>query len=56
MASRKPDLTIDVVIRWDHRITDALMARALARLEQVLNSGISVELRSHRREPKPVRA
>jgi hypothetical protein len=53
----KPDLTIDVVIRWDHRITDAaLMARALARLEQVLNTEISVELRSHRREPKPVRA
>jgi hypothetical protein len=41
----KPDLTIDVVIRWDPRITDAaLMARALARLEQVLNTEISVEI------------
>jgi hypothetical protein len=53
------DLTIDVVIRWDHRITDAaLIAKALTRLEQVLNTEISAELRSHRQqaEPKPVRA
>jgi len=53
------DLTIDVVIRWDHRITDAaLVAKALTRLEQVLNTEISAELRSHRQqnEPKPVRA
>ena len=34
-----PDQTIDVVIRWDHRITDAaLIAKALTRLEQVLNT------------------
>src|SRR6476660_1902224 len=55
----KPDHTIDVVLRWDHRITDAaLMARMLNRLEQVLNSEISAELRANRQqtEPKPVRA
>jgi hypothetical protein len=55
----KPDQTIDVVIRWDHRITDAaLIAKTLTRLEQVLNSEISAELRSDRQraEPKPVRA
>ena len=40
-----PDQTIDVVIRWDHRITDAaLIAKALTRLEQVLNSEIAAEL------------
>lgn len=55
----KPDQTMDVVLRWDHRVTDAApMARALNRLEQVLNGEISAELRSHRQqtEPKPVRA
>jgi len=55
----KPDQTIDVVLRWDHRITDAaLMAKTLNRLEQVLNSEISAELRASRQqtEPKPVRA
>jgi len=53
------DQTIDVVIRWDHRITDAaLIAKALTRLEQVLNTEIAAELRSYRQqtEPKPVRA
>jgi len=53
------DLTIDVVIRWDHRITDAaLVAKALTRLEQVLNTEIAAELRGARQqaEPKPVRA
>ena len=53
------DQTIDVVIRWDHRITDAaLMAKALTRLERVLNTEIAAELRSHRQqaEPKPVLA
>jgi len=53
------DQTIDVVIRWDHRITDAaLVAKALTRLEQVLNTQISAELRSQRlqAEPRPVRA
>jgi hypothetical protein len=53
------DQTIDVVIRWDHRITDAaLIAKALTRLEQVLNTEITAELRSQRQqaEPKPVRA
>ena len=56
----EPDLTIDVVIRWDHRITDAAsMAKALTRLEQVLNTEIAAELRGHRQHaepPKPVRA
>ena len=54
-----PDQTIDVVIRWDHRITDAVViAGALTRLEQVLNTEIAAELRSQRQqaEPKPVRA
>jgi len=53
------DRTIDVVIRWDHRITDAaLIAKALTRLEQVLNGEIATELRGQRQqpEPKPVRA
>jgi hypothetical protein len=54
-----PDQSIDVVIRWDHRITDAaLIAKALTRLEQVLNTEIASELRAGRQpaEPKPVRA
>jgi hypothetical protein len=54
-----PDQTIDVVIRWDHRITDAaLIAKALNRLEQVLNTEIAAELRGQRlqAEPKPVLA
>ncbi len=53
------DQTIDVVIRWDHRITDAaLIAKALTRLEQVLNTEVAAELRGNRQlaEPKPVRA
>ena len=50
--------TIDVVLRWDHRVTDAApIARALTRLEQVLNGEISAELRGSRQiEAKPVRA
>jgi hypothetical protein len=55
----KPDHTIDVVLRWDHRITDAaLIAKVLNRLEQVLNTEIVQELRASRQqnEPKPVRA
>ena len=55
----EPDQTIGVVIRWDHRITDAaLIAKALTRLEQALNTEIAAELRSDRQqaEPKPVRA
>src|ERR1700726_3557616 len=54
-----PGQTIDVVIRWDHRITDAaLIAKALTRLEQVLNTEIAAEMRVQRQqtEPKPVRA
>ena len=54
-----PDQTIDVVIRWDHRVSDAaLIARTLTRLEQVLNTDISAELRQTGLEapPKAVRA
>jgi hypothetical protein len=53
----EPDQAINVVIRWDHRITDAaLIAGTLIRLEQVLNTEIAAELRGHRQEPKPFRA
>jgi hypothetical protein len=39
------DETIEVVIRWDHRVTDAaLIAVTLSRLEQVLNGEIASEL------------
>lgn len=38
---------VDVILRWDHRVTDAaVVARVLTRLEQVLNSEISAEIRS----------
>jgi hypothetical protein len=53
------DQTIDIVIRWDHRITDAaLIAKVLTRLEAVLNGEIAAELRGGRQqlEPKAVRA
>jgi len=40
-----PDRRIHVILRWDHRITDAaVIARVLTRLEQVLNTEISAEL------------
>src|SRR6202012_1925453 len=40
-----PDNRIDVLLRWDHRITDAVVAaRSLTRLERVLNSEISAEI------------
>src|SRR6202023_578193 len=42
----QPDQSIDVIIRWDHRVTDAaFMAGILTRLERVLNAEISAELR-----------
>ncbi len=53
------DQTIDVVRRWDHRVTDAaLIARALIRPEQVLNTEIAAEIRSIRpvAEPRAVRS
>ena len=44
----RPDHSIDVIIRWDHRVTDAaFIARVLTRLEQVLNTEISAELRGN---------
>ncbi len=53
------DRTIRVVIKWDHRVTDAaVIAKTMSRLEQVLNTEISAELRGHRQgaERQPVRA
>jgi hypothetical protein len=53
------DQTIDVVIRWDHRVADAaFIATTMTRLEQVLNTEVAAELRSQRpqAEPKPIRA
>lgn len=51
----EPNQTIHVVIRWDHRVTDAApIARVLTRLEQVLNTEIAAELRAA--GTKPVRA
>ena len=50
------DERIDVVVRWDHRISDAaFIAYVLTRLEQVLNGEISAELRDlgPQTEPKP---
>jgi hypothetical protein len=49
----KPDQSIDVIFRWDHRVTDAaFIARTLTRLEQVLNTEISAELRGIRPAPE----
>lgn len=53
-----PDQAIEVVLRWDHRVTDAApMAKALTRLEEVLNGEIAAEIRANRPqiEPKQVR-
>lgn len=51
----QPDQTIRLVIRWDHRVTDAApIARVLTRLEQVLNTDIAAELRAA--GAKPIRA
>lgn len=53
-----PDQTLDIVLRWDHRVTDAApMAKALTRLEQVLNTEIAAEIRANRYQsvPKQVR-
>ncbi len=53
------DQTIDVVIRWDHRVSDAaLIAKVLTRLEQALNGEIAAELRKlgGEAQPKAVRA
>lgn len=51
----EPNQSIQVVIRWDHRVTDAApIARVLTRLEQVLNTEIAAELRAT--GSKPIRA
>ena len=45
------DGAISVVLRCHHRITDAaLIARTLGRLEQVLNTEITAELRAYRQQ------
>ena len=45
------DQSLDVVLRWDHRVTDAApMAQALTRLEQVLNTEIAAEIRANRQQ------
>jgi hypothetical protein len=45
---------MEVVIRWDHRVTDAAMiAKTLTRLEAVLNGEIDAELRASH---PPIRA
>jgi hypothetical protein len=50
----EPDHGVNVVIRWDHRITDAaVIAKAMTRLEQVLNTEISAELRGNRPHAEP---
>jgi hypothetical protein len=54
-----PDRNVDVVIRWDHRVTDAaFIAKTLTRLEQVLNTEIAAELRGQglKLEPAPAQA
>src|SRR6201992_3668931 len=49
-----PDQTIDDPVRCDHRITDgAPIAKALTRLEQVLNTEVAAELRGRRRSVQP---
>jgi hypothetical protein len=49
----RPDQSIDVIVRWDHRVTDAaFIAKTLTRLEQVLNTEISAELRGIRPSPE----
>jgi hypothetical protein len=49
-----PDHRVDVVIRWDHRVTDAaFISRVLTCLEQVLNTAIAAELRNQSRRPEP---
>jgi len=55
----KADQSLDVVLRWDHRVTDAApMAQALTRLEEVLNTEIVAEIcaQSQQGEAKQIRA
>lgn len=48
-----PDKTMNVVIRWDHRVTDAAkMARTLSRIETILNTAIADELAASRPRPE----
>src|SRR5579863_3649652 len=50
----RPDRGIDVIIRWDHRVTDgAFIARTLTRLEKALNTEISAELCGNPQPAKP---
>jgi hypothetical protein len=50
----EPDGRMEVVLRWDHRVTDAAMiAKTLTRLEAVLNGEIAAELRSEQPDAAP---
>jgi len=52
-----PDRTIDVMIRWDHRITDAAkIASVLSQLQHVLNTAMVDELLADRPSCAPERA
>jgi hypothetical protein len=51
-----PDGAVTVRVIYDHRVTDgATVARALARMETVLNGEVLAELRMMARLPRPVR-
>ena len=44
----RPDHTMELLLHWDHRIYDGILAaRALQRLEDVLNTDIADELLAH---------
>jgi hypothetical protein len=48
------DGAIEVVLRFDHRVIDAApIARAMIRLEQVLNGAVADEIASHAAPPAP---
>ena len=53
----QPDGSVNVRLVYDHRVTDgAVIARALARLEEELNGAICAELHAMRTDHRPGRA
>ncbi|HEY0330449.1 MAG TPA: acyltransferase [Rhodopseudomonas sp.] len=51
-----PDHSIEVIVRWDHRVTDAAMiVKLFDKLERVLNGAIAAELRARPQITPPVR-
>ena len=51
----QPDGSVNVRLIYDHRVTDgAVIARALARLEEELNGAICAELRALRADHRPL--